>query len=67
MSSNNASLAAKCRTGADANTNDDCRVVAVVNSVQNFWTGYYKSNNRTYQAASTTIFSGATRTGRDAA
>ena len=56
------SLAAKCRTGADANASDDCRVVAVVNSVQNYWTGFFARNNQKYPPAQTVIFSGATRT-----
>jgi predicted metalloprotease len=57
------SLAAKCRTGADANTNDDCRVVAVVNSVQDYWSGYFARNGQKYSPAQTLIYSGATRTG----
>ena len=34
----NAQLAQACQTGADANTRDDCAVVAVINSVQGYWT-----------------------------
>ncbi|MBW8804294.1 MAG: neutral zinc metallopeptidase [Catenulisporales bacterium] len=56
------SLAAKCRTGADANANDDCRVVAVVDSVQNYWTTAFANSGQTYQPAQTVLFSGSTST-----
>jgi uncharacterized protein len=61
--SNDQALAAKCRTGADADTTDDCRVVGVVNSVQNYWTGVFARNGRKYPPAKTVIFHGSTRTG----
>jgi len=56
-------LAAKCRTGADANASDDCRVVAVVNSVQNYWSGFLARSGQKYPQAETVLYSGATRTG----
>ncbi|MEJ7583548.1 MAG: neutral zinc metallopeptidase, partial [Acidimicrobiales bacterium] len=51
-------LSDTCRTGADANQRDDCRIVAVVNSVQDYWTDTLEG----YQAVDTTFFSGGTNT-----
>ncbi|MFF9352603.1 neutral zinc metallopeptidase [Streptomyces sp. NPDC014734] len=45
-----------CRTGRDANTRDDCRTVAVVNSVQDFWSGEFRRRGRTYTNAPTVLF-----------
>ncbi len=52
-------LGAECQTGADANQREDCRIVAVVNSVQAFWTSSYPE----YQPALTTFFTGQVQTG----
>src|SRR5262245_21744870 len=45
-----------CRTGEDANTRDDCRIVGVVNDVQRFWAGVFQNSNRTYQPVDTVFF-----------
>jgi uncharacterized protein len=52
-----------CRTGADANARDDCRVVGVVNSVQKFWDGVFQRSNRQYTFVDTVFFSDQTQTG----
>jgi predicted metalloprotease len=52
-------LAEECRTGADANQSEDCRIVAVVNSVQELW----NETLRGYRPAETVLFSGAVATG----
>ena len=52
-------LADRCKTGADANRDSDCRVVAVVNSVQAYW----RTAVRSYQPAETVLFTDATSTG----
>ncbi len=60
---NNAQLASECKTGADANTNDDCTVVAVINSVQNYWADALAASGTTYREADTVFFNGSTPTG----
>jgi len=52
-----------CRTGEDANTRDDCRIVAVVNSVQKFWNGVFEASNRRYAYANTVFFTDSIQTG----
>ena len=56
-------LARDCRTGEDANTRDDCRVVGVVNSVQKFWDGVFQRSNRQYSFVDTVFFTDAIQTG----
>ena len=51
-------LSAECQTGEDANQRDDCRIVAVVNSVQEYWSGALNG----YREAPTQFFSGQTST-----
>ncbi|NEA66018.1 neutral zinc metallopeptidase [Streptomyces sp. SID12488] len=46
-----------CRTGRDANTRDDCRIVAVVNSVQDFWDAEFTRGPDTYTRSPTVVFS----------
>jgi predicted metalloprotease len=53
-------LSAECQTGEDANQRDDCRIVAVVNSVQAYWESRLGNN---YQRATTVFFSGSTNSG----
>ena len=52
-------LSAECRTGDDAAQSEDCRILAVVNSVQESWRGRLDG----YQQAETVFFSGGTSTG----
>ena len=56
-------LQTECRTGADANERDDCRIVAVVNSVQAYWA----KTVRNYEPARTRFFTDSIQTGCGAA
>jgi predicted metalloprotease len=53
-------VAQNCRTGADANARTDCRIVGVVNSVQQYW-GQTLAGR--YSPAETVFYSGATQAG----
>jgi predicted metalloprotease len=57
------SISDACKTGQDANQRQDCRIVAVVNSVQKFWDGVFQRSNRQYQYVDTVFFSGQVNTG----
>jgi uncharacterized protein len=58
-----AELSQTCRTGADANQREDCRIVGVVNSVQAYWGEQVQG----YREAPTRFFTGQTSTGCGAA
>jgi predicted metalloprotease len=56
-------LAEECRTGADADLKDDCRIVGIVNSVQAFWEEDLPRHDKTYQPAVTRFFTDSIQTG----
>ena len=56
-------LAENCRTGQDANEREDCRIVAVVNSVQKFWNGVFANSSRRYAYVDTVFFTDQVQTG----
>ncbi|MFF4228534.1 neutral zinc metallopeptidase [Streptomyces sp. NPDC001820] len=47
-----------CRKGSDANTREDCRIVAVVNSVQDYWRAEFRRRQGRYSDARTVLFTG---------
>jgi predicted metalloprotease len=52
----------QCKTGADANRDDTCRIVGTVNSVQDYWTDALPADlQRQYREAKTVIYSGSTQ------
>jgi predicted metalloprotease len=63
VGADNTELRQQCQTGAQANKNDTCANVAVVNSVQAFWTGYFRQRGQQYTPANTVFFRGSTNTG----
>ncbi|MBW9205133.1 neutral zinc metallopeptidase [Mumia sp. zg.B17] len=58
----------ECKTGADANRDDTCRVIGTVNSVQDYWRDALPADaNRQYRDAYTVLYSGQTQSGCGAA
>ncbi|MFC9971847.1 neutral zinc metallopeptidase [Spirillospora sp. NPDC127200] len=55
-------LSAQCRSGADADQSQDCRIVGTVNSIQSYWNKQFTSDGRRYVPAKTQLFSQATQT-----
>ena len=56
----NSEIARECRTGADADEREDCRVVGYVNSIQAYWTESFAGGGQTYEPARTRFFEGET-------
>jgi len=56
-------LATDCKSGQDANTRDDCRILGYVNSIQAYWTETFTASGKRYQPVNTVLFSGATSSG----
>jgi predicted metalloprotease len=63
----NTQVAAECKTGADANKNLDCAVVADIDSIQNFWRQELPSMGAKYTPARTVWFTGQVNTACGAA
>jgi predicted metalloprotease len=53
----------QCKTGADANKNDVCLVIATVNSVQDYWEKTLPKYQMNYEMAKTVIYQGQTASG----
>jgi predicted metalloprotease len=56
-------IAETCQTGADAAEQQDCRIVAYVNSIQAYWTEEYQRRGLTYSPSDTVLFTGSTQSG----
>ena len=58
-SGSSGTVASECRTGADAQRTQDCRIVGYVNSIQAYWSKALRG----YTVVPTVFFSGQTETG----
>ena len=52
----------ECRTGADANERQDCFIVGVVNSTQEFWDGVFERSGEQYAYVDTVFFTDQVQT-----
>jgi uncharacterized protein len=62
QSTDTSQAAENCRTGAQANAQLDCEVVAVVNSLDGYWSDAFARSGITYQPPRTNFFSGGVST-----
>ena len=58
----NQELREECVSGVDANTEADCRIVGVINSVQNYWNAEFERSGLRYEPAQTVFFDGEVET-----
>jgi hypothetical protein len=58
-----AEVSDQCADVQDINTRQDCRIVADVNSIQNFWDGVFQRSDEKYQYVDTVFFEGQVQTG----
>ena len=63
----NSDLAQDCRTGADADESEPCRIVGYVNSIQSYWTDAFRGGDREYSLANTVFFTDSVQSGCGAA
>ncbi|MBD2764987.1 neutral zinc metallopeptidase [Kocuria sp. cx-455] len=57
-------LAERCQTGADADRYDDCRQIATVNSLNEFWGSYYpQATGERYEQPGVMLYNGVEQSG----
>ncbi|NNM44866.1 KPN_02809 family neutral zinc metallopeptidase [Knoellia koreensis] len=57
----NGNAFSQCKTGADANRDDTCRVILTVNSVNDYWSKELPRYGRKYTPAKTILYNGSTQ------
>ena len=63
QSADNTQIAQACQTGASANKQLDCEVVAVDNSLDGYWSDTFARSGQSFQKPRVNFFSGGTSTG----
>jgi predicted metalloprotease len=63
QTADNSQIDQACRTGASANRQLDCEVVAVDNSLDGFWSDTFARSGQTFQKPRLTFFNGGVSTG----
>ena len=53
----------RCTTGEQARQNEDCRMVAYINSIQKYWSDEFAASNQQYREADTVFYDGVTSSG----